>query len=100
MQLITEYKDVTKDTDVDSIDWHNIQFLTAIKSEGMITIQRAENIPQYGGGLVVIAYLKNFIRVMQSFGSNEFLDSLDDNTLWGIAMCLARGGAVPLKTVK
>jgi len=98
--MITKYEDVTKDTDVNNIDWHHIQFLTAIKSEGMITIQRAENIPQYRGGLVVIAYMKNFIRVMQSFGDQEFLDSLDDSALWCIAMRLARGGSVPLKTVK
>ena len=93
--MITHYNDVTNTTDPMAIDWNNIEFLTATVSDGTMTIQRATNIPQYGGLTVVVAYLHNFMRVIQSFGGQHVLDCLDQGQLWDIAMHLARGGAIP-----
>ena len=94
--MITHYNEVTETTAPETIDWKHIDFLTAVKGDGQLIIQRASNIPQYGGLVVVIAYQNNFIRVIESLGGQNLIDSLDDGILWGIAMCLARGGSVPL----
>ena len=94
---IKNYENVDETTDPMDIDWDNIQFLTATISDGTMTIQRASNIPQYGGLTVVIAYLSNFRRVIRSFGGQHVLDCLDQGQLWDIAMHLARGGAIPLQ---
>lgn len=94
--MITHYSDVTETTDPELIDWMKIEFLTAVKVDGQLILKRSDNIPQYGGLVVVIAYLHNFQRVIKSFGGQEILDLLDDNHLWDIAMCLARGGSIPL----
>lgn len=94
--MITHYNEVTETTDPEAIDWMRIEFLTAVKVDGQLILQRAAHIPQYGGLVVVIAYLHNFQRVIKSFGGQAILDSLDDGHLWDIAMCLARGGSIPL----
>ena len=98
---ITHYSDVKDTTEPHMIDWDNIDFLIKEVQTDKVLIQRARSLPQFGGLMVVVAYLINFQRIIDSLSSNgnEFFESIPHETRWGIAMCLSRGGVVPLEIV-
>jgi len=97
MELITHYMDVTDETTTDQIDWDNIQFLTAIPKEKHLIIQCAENVRDFTGLQVAIAYKFNFIRVVKMFGGDDLIEQMSPELLWDIGLNLIMGQPVPLQ---
>ena len=96
MKLITEYRDVDETTTTEQIDWNNINFLTAVPKDGHLIIQTAENVRDFRGYRVMLAYYANFIRVVQMFGGHELIENMPKDLLLDIAFTLAAGNPVPL----
>tara|TARA_R100000005_G_scaffold92206_2_gene65436 strand:+ start:2809 stop:3129 length:321 start_codon:yes stop_codon:yes gene_type:complete len=95
-ELITHYMDVTDETTAEQIDWNNIQFLTAIPNEKHLIIQCAENVRDFTGYGVAIAYILNFKRVVKMFGGEELIEQMSRELLWDIGVTLVTGNPVPL----
>ncbi len=99
-KLITHYSSVTDETTAEQIDWDNIQFLTAIPNEKHLIIQCAENVRNFTGFGVAIAYKFNFIRVVKMFGGDDLIEQMSPELLWDIAMTLVVGDPIPLPIAK